>query len=109
CFFCSSRRRHTRSKRDWSSDVCSSDLLINNTRCWSGAKIVVRAGCLVGVLVVPATEPTQPGRAEGDVGRTRELPLAPAGHQTQQIGRASCREREEPEEAVGCSKGNKEV
>src|SRR5699024_11218352 len=23
-----SRRRHTRSKRDWSSDVCSSDLLI---------------------------------------------------------------------------------
>src|SRR5699024_11742661 len=25
-FFSSSRRRHTRSKRDWSSDVCSSDL-----------------------------------------------------------------------------------
>src|SRR5699024_11447819 len=25
-FFVSSRRRHTRSKRDWSSDVCSSDL-----------------------------------------------------------------------------------
>src|SRR5699024_12205883 len=25
CF--SSRRRHTRSKRDWSSDVCSSDLI----------------------------------------------------------------------------------
>src|SRR5699024_11324230 len=33
CAFCtswslfSSRRRHTRSKRDWSSDVCSSDLI----------------------------------------------------------------------------------
>src|SRR5699024_6680972 len=27
-FFFSSRRRHTRSKRDWSSDVCSSDLLV---------------------------------------------------------------------------------
>src|SRR5699024_11792358 len=26
-FVCSSRRRHTRSKRDWSSDVCSSDLI----------------------------------------------------------------------------------
>src|SRR5687768_17710121 len=30
CFFCffffSSRRRHTRCSRDWSSDVCSSDL-----------------------------------------------------------------------------------
>src|SRR5438105_1202857 len=27
-FFFSSRRRHTRSTRDWSSDVCSSDLLL---------------------------------------------------------------------------------
>src|SRR5207249_5974422 len=26
--FFSSRRRHTRSKRDWSSDVCSSDLFL---------------------------------------------------------------------------------
>src|SRR5699024_10636617 len=29
-FFFSSRRRHTRSKRDWSSDVCSSDLIFLN-------------------------------------------------------------------------------
>src|SRR5699024_11871556 len=27
-FFFSSGRRHTRSKRDWSSDVCSSDLAL---------------------------------------------------------------------------------
>src|SRR5216683_5313543 len=27
-FFFSSRRRHTRSDRDWSSDVCSSDLAL---------------------------------------------------------------------------------
>src|SRR3979411_3224092 len=27
CFFFSSRRRHTRSSSDWSSDVCSSDLI----------------------------------------------------------------------------------
>src|SRR3712207_749810 len=27
CFFFSSRRRHTRYWRDWSSDVCSSDLV----------------------------------------------------------------------------------
>src|SRR5699024_1735807 len=26
------RRRHTRSKRDWSSDVCSSDLLVENAQ-----------------------------------------------------------------------------
>src|SRR5207249_7324230 len=28
----SSRRRHTRSKRDWSSDVCSSDLDVDDPR-----------------------------------------------------------------------------
>src|SRR5438034_962602 len=30
-FFFSSRRRHTRSLCDWSSDVCSSDLLLSTT------------------------------------------------------------------------------
>src|SRR5574339_442598 len=29
CFFFSSRRRHTRSPGDWSSDVCSSDLCLS--------------------------------------------------------------------------------
>src|SRR5207249_6739123 len=29
-FFFSRRRRHTRSKRDWSSDVCSSDLMVRD-------------------------------------------------------------------------------
>src|SRR5207253_4323266 len=29
-FFFSSRRRHTRWPRDWSSDVCSSDLKVNH-------------------------------------------------------------------------------
>src|SRR6266704_3769668 len=32
-FFFSSRRRHTRSKRDWSSDVCSSDLPQDDGAC----------------------------------------------------------------------------
>src|SRR5699024_3951826 len=31
-FFFSSKRRHTRSKRDWSSDVCSSDLELQDYR-----------------------------------------------------------------------------
>src|SRR5712664_957468 len=31
-FFFSSRRRHTRSDRDWSSDVCSSDLMLQDER-----------------------------------------------------------------------------
>src|SRR5699024_11968724 len=32
-FFFSRRRRHTRSKRDWSSDVCSSDLINARVEC----------------------------------------------------------------------------
>src|SRR5438105_15911938 len=41
-FFFSSRRRHTRSTRDWSSDVCSSDLHLRRyfggcaTKCIGG-------------------------------------------------------------------------
>src|SRR5690606_27214671 len=33
-YFFSSRRRHTRFSRDWSSDVCSSDLVIFYTHLW---------------------------------------------------------------------------
>src|SRR5207247_5169481 len=33
-FFFSSRRRHTRSTRDWSSDVCSSDLVSREGTDW---------------------------------------------------------------------------
>src|SRR2546429_9391074 len=33
-FFFSSRRRHTRCSRDWSSDVCSSDLVRTGRRLW---------------------------------------------------------------------------
>src|SRR5579871_6686734 len=36
-FFFSSRRRHTRSLRDWSSDVCSSDLTMNGQYPASGS------------------------------------------------------------------------
>src|SRR5207253_4416392 len=32
-FFLSSRRRHTRWPRDWSSDVCSSDLTVSSSGC----------------------------------------------------------------------------
>src|SRR5699024_2783429 len=37
----SSRRRHTRSKRDWSSDVCSSDLIHDMGALQNGAKLFV--------------------------------------------------------------------
>src|SRR5690606_40955677 len=34
-FFFSSRRRHTRFSRDWSSDVCSSDLQVHDALVFS--------------------------------------------------------------------------
>src|SRR5438067_3186069 len=43
-FFFSSRRRHTRSKRDWSSDVCSSDLEQTNLLALNAAIEAARAG-----------------------------------------------------------------
>src|SRR2546421_7790425 len=43
-FFFSSRRRHTRSDRDWSSDVCSSDLLRQGARLAIDPATPLRAG-----------------------------------------------------------------
>src|SRR2546429_4811401 len=44
-FFFSSRRRHTRCSRDWSSDVCSSDLKAQNpTLDWRAIKNLLLAG-----------------------------------------------------------------
>src|SRR5699024_11420754 len=41
-FFFSSRRRHTRSKRDWSSDVCSSDLFENSSQSAISSSVYAR-------------------------------------------------------------------
>src|SRR5699024_12231240 len=54
----SSRRRHTQSKRDWSSDVCSSDL-INLKEC----RILKRLGVLlllgfITMMVIGCSEDT---------------------------------------------------
>src|SRR5690606_40393314 len=42
-FFFSSRRRHTRFSRDWSSDVCSSDLSSPSGRAHRGTRTGGRA------------------------------------------------------------------
>src|SRR5699024_11610808 len=47
-FFFSSRRRHTRSKRDWSSDVCSSDLL-DSTKLKNEIKLLKQDGFKVAL------------------------------------------------------------
>src|SRR3712207_7087489 len=54
-FFFSSRRRHTRYWRDWSSDVCSSDLLNKLERC----KVIANGG--VGVDRIDLDAATERG------------------------------------------------
>src|SRR5256712_2662162 len=51
-FFFSSRRRHTRSDRDWSSDVCSSDLVERLVRQVPGrlAVVAVVAGTVFSAI-----------------------------------------------------------
>src|SRR5438874_9383578 len=49
-FFFSSRRRHTRSLRDWSSDVCSSDLMSNCDQFGHRESECFTARCLKGKL-----------------------------------------------------------
>src|SRR5699024_552157 len=63
--FFSSRRRHTRSKRDWSSDVCSSDLILekfknDNIDILIGTQMVVKGHhfpnvTLVGVIAADSS------------------------------------------------------
>src|SRR2546429_1953698 len=63
-FFFSSRRRHTRCSRDWSSDVCSSDLRPHPRRAveaYARAGAVIKGG--VSAVVFP----------EGTRSRTGEL------------------------------------
>src|SRR5699024_11611144 len=75
-FFFSSRRRHTRSKRDWSSDVCSSDLnrlMIPSLWILCLSSSLIRALTSLSEYFLPC--PLM-------VSRTK-------------IGRASCRERVE--------------
>src|SRR2546429_3008259 len=42
-FFFSSRRRHTRCSRDWSSDVCSSDLILDDFAAAGGERAVSKS------------------------------------------------------------------
>src|SRR5690625_7618386 len=80
-FFFSSRRRHTRWPRDWSSDVCSSDL---NTRMLA---VSVSDAADDVVTVIRAG-------ARGYLTKTTSADEVTAAVK-REIGRASCRERVE--------------
>src|SRR5699024_11629796 len=85
--FLSSGRRHTRSKRDWSSDVCSSDLAFSFVH----SRLVTSAR-----LRTTSTTASRPQAASTDHWprgpASTALTAAPAMKATK-IGRASCRDR----------------
>src|SRR2546422_1270680 len=86
-FFFSSRRRHTRCSRDWSSDVCSSDLAAPEREQASGIEHPFLEAERRGFIEVERLGAEAAGKA-------LEL-VVPLGAQQQlvEIGRASCRER----------------
>src|SRR5437879_12310284 len=69
-FFFSSRRRHTRYIGDWSSDVCSSDLLPSSRNCTPATHTLSDA--LAVTATVPATVAPAAGAVTDAVGRSEE-------------------------------------
>src|SRR5438093_1989863 len=89
-FFFSSRRRHTRLVSDWSSDVCSSDLIaVDVADCDRHAAAKGRIVSEEGRLEVARNVKNAYVWAAADSRRRDDVGLAV------EIGRASCRERGE--------------
>src|SRR5699024_12187179 len=63
-FFVSSRRRHTRSKRDWSSDVCSSDLS-PSTSCKSRWEVTSNSESMIFFIQASQRHPRPPRSVVG--------------------------------------------
>src|SRR5206468_7381849 len=105
--FFSSRRRHTRSDRDWSSDVCSSDLyeVHHGVRIQDSA--VIAAAMLSARYI---TDRRLPDKAidliDEAASRLRmEITSKPQPLDEIEIGRASCRERVENRAGRGVLQG----
>src|SRR5204862_3931532 len=103
-FFFSSRRRHTSSLRDWSSDVCSSDLKADVMKKLG---LLIAALILVGLGYLAGARRGAPPQA-GDSGPARgKTERKVAFYRSPKIGRASCRERVEVSGVAGEVKVNK--
>src|SRR2546430_9053023 len=96
-FFFSSRRRHTRFDCDWSSDVCSSDLVrrwLSQVGEYADDLLVLPPARIAPISLLPKVVASI--RAAQDPLTLQDLAvngndLIAAG--VRQIGRASCRER----------------
>src|SRR2546421_1664794 len=86
-FFFSSRRRHTRSDRDWSSDVCSSDLSVARAACFLSSSFFRFTSSAVRVSSSLILQKFSRALEKFSVADRALL------DRLTQIGRASCRER----------------
>src|SRR5690606_40470143 len=99
-FFFSSRRRHTRFSRDWSSDVCSSDLIPSAIR--KGEALLFRPSSKLvqeaQIVIKEKADVVDPVAQHGDTFDSH-AERKPA-YFLWKIGRASCRERVETSEVA---------
>src|SRR5207249_5046048 len=99
-FFFSSRRRHTRSKRDWSSDVCSSDL----SPAEKSHKIIV----YLARIPTPRTKPAT-GQAHFLRRHIAWKPKTNAQHQQQVKGASMVRSEERRVGKEGCARRRPQI
>src|SRR5690606_39630848 len=94
-FFFSSRRRHTRFSRDWSSDVCSSDL-IAPMDAWMGG---IGEDDVIGIAGAYKMRKSTLKRnivlKVAEDGGSAAVCMLESNATMVKIGRASCRERVE--------------
>src|SRR5690606_40828677 len=91
-FFFSSRRRHTSFSRDWSSDVCSSDLR------WQRSRPGQQPKSRRNRLLWKKRKKAKPRLSHGGWHRSAVLIWHRCRAAAHKIGRASCRERVESSE-----------
>src|SRR5437588_2365073 len=102
-FFFSSRRRHTRSLCDWSSDVCSSDLADQTVNEDAGAQTAAAWATLVKADPVNENGQTLTFSVTDNTNAALFAagPAISATTGDLKIGRASCRERAENSVVAG--------
>src|SRR5437867_10162185 len=86
-FFFSSRRRHTRSYGDWSSDVCSSDLFQDSGTTTDNVSQLVTTSGPTKFVPTNFTDPSNSLSVNTTAPGSDTVSLGT------KIGRASCRER----------------
>src|SRR5437660_8343261 len=93
-FFFSSRRRHTRWPRDWSSDVCSSDLTTSQVAAMAAAPVAKES--MASRLRRASAAVNNVSHAGTAKSRTRNWPPAETRSEERRVGK-ECRSRWSPE------------